>query len=63
MEGGSEGGGREESAASFPREARKLMHTVNPNLISRRNNEKKERSDIHQPFAPSAWGLRSGSMV
>ena len=39
--GGRQGGGPGEHCFSFPSEAPRLMHAVNPNLISDQSNEKK----------------------
>ena len=56
--GGRQGGGAGEHCFSFPSEAPRLKHAVNPNLISEKNNEKKGSRPNSQAFAFSA--LRSG---
>ena len=44
---------------SLPREARTLMYAVNPDLLSVRKNEKKERSDLFPSLLHILfWGLQ-----
>lgn len=53
-------GGSGALCVSFSREARTLLHAVNPNLISQRNNEEKERSDLFPAFCIFCLGIYEG---